>query len=489
MGSVSKCVLNVLVTVFLGAMTAVVAYLAFELRKVEEEVATLKIQMKETVNTTIVYLNTTVVEATESMQQEVQDVDAQVNAQGSLMAYQGAGTFAVLSVVVFFWHMTAHLREMHEPTIQRKILAILWMVPIYAVTSWVSLVVGGSAEWYLAVIKDVYEAYCIYMFLSFLISVLGKGKRDAVVDLLVDRVDHLRPPVDCCGLFFNESKYKSNPRARADAILYQCQFCTMQFVFLRPVTTLGMALSNQFYGTDWNIASPQFLFVLIQNISIFLAFSGLLKFYHATQKDLSWCNPFPKFLCIKGVVFMTFWQGMVITILSRTVFVVDDPMEWSRQAQNFLVCLEMLFFAIAHCFVFPTEEWKEGYRPRERNHEAKFGDGIALRDFAKDVRFIIKSRKKRRTKQEGNSPYHDLGPANAATEYIDETDAEFDENENGDNYIIVYDSYSKGGSDGDGTSTAIVLGSDGVARDAPLDLQLVEEHKKQCRPNHRAEII
>lgn len=492
MGLVAKCVASVMFTLFSCVMTAAVLYLLFELQRVEIEVTNLQKQMDQTVNTTIVYLNTTVVEATESMQQQVEDVDAQVNAQGSLMAYQGAGTFSVFAVVVFLWHMTAHLREMHEPTVQRKILAILWMVPIYAITSWISLVVGGSAEWYIAVIKDVYEAYCIYMFLSFLIAVLGKGERDKVVDLLIDRADHLRPPVDCCGLFFNESRYEGNPRGRADAVLYQCQFCTLQFVFLRPITTLGMALSNQFYGTDWDYSSPQFVFVMIQNVSIFLAFSGLLKFYHATREDLSWCNPFPKFLCIKGVVFMTFWQGMVLTLVAKAVIVVDDPMEWSRQAQNFLVCIEMLFFAIAHCFVFPTEEWKEGYRPRERIHNAKFGDGIALHDFAKDVKFILKSRRKRRIKHEGNSPYQDLEPANANTESFDENNMNMEgdnANENGDSYIIIYDSHGKGGSDGDDCTSAVVLGSDGVARDAPLDLRLVEECQRQSGSSHSTEII
>ena len=57
--------------------------------------------------------------------------------------------------------MTSHLRKMQEPVVQRKILAILWMSPIYAITSWFSLVFH-SAEGYLAIIRDSYEAYVIY---------------------------------------------------------------------------------------------------------------------------------------------------------------------------------------------------------------------------------------------------------------------------------------------------------------------------------------
>ena len=51
--------------------------------------------------------------------------------------------------------------------------------------------------------------------------------------------------------------------------------------------------------------TPQFWLIIAQNVSVFLAFSGLLNFYHAVAEDLSWCRPFPKFLCIKGELEMS----------------------------------------------------------------------------------------------------------------------------------------------------------------------------------------
>merc|ERR1712071_33034 len=112
-------------------------------------------------------------------------------------------------------------------------------------------------------------------------------------------------------------------------------------------------------------------------------------------------RPLPKFLCIKGVVFMTFWQGLVIGILARStdasVTTSENGSEenvdaWAARAQNFLICLEMLLFSIAHFYVFPTEEWKPGYRPIF-NSDSKFGDNIALRDFFSDVKLILGSDK------------------------------------------------------------------------------------------------
>jgi len=39
--------------------------------------------------------------------------------------------------------------------------------------------------------------------------------------------------------------------------------------------------------------------------------------------DLAWVDPWPKFLCIKGVVFATFWQGFVIGLAGNLGYV--DP--------------------------------------------------------------------------------------------------------------------------------------------------------------------
>jgi hypothetical protein len=95
-------------------------------------------------------------------------------------------------------------------------------------------------------------------------------------------------------------------------------------------------------------------------------------------------------MCIKGVVFMTFWQGLAISVLAQTTDVGGvDADEWAKSAQNFLICLEMLLFSIAHFYCFPTEEWQEGYRVK--HSQGKFGDSIALGDFFADVKLILKA--------------------------------------------------------------------------------------------------
>lgn len=379
------------------------------------EIQIMEASVGEKLDQTVTELDQTVTMAEQNIHAEVKMVQGSVeqyknqtqdqfSTENDFMKYQLAGTFTLLSALISMWHMTTHLRNFNRPFIQRKILAILWMSPIYSVTSWLSLVFS-QYEGYLSIIKDFYEAYVIYQFLSFLIGVLGKGDRDVVVDLLSKHTDHLDPPVRCCGWFRGKYPYGDTPRVLANDILLQCQVFAMQFVFFKPMIAIGLFTCNklEYYGAGTSPSdyrSPQFWLNIIQNISIFTAFSGLIKFYHAVQDELAWCKPFPKFMTIKGIVFMTFWQGLVISILAKAsaetgAISGNDSDVWAKQAQNFLICLEMLVFSIAHFFCFPTEEWEDGYRPSQEK-KTKFGDNIALGDFVSDLKLIMGGDRKKR---------------------------------------------------------------------------------------------
>lgn len=86
---------------------------------------------------------------------------------------------------------------------------------------------------------------------------------------------------------------------------------------------------------------------------------------------------------------MTFWQGLIIYIV---VTLHGENVVKAAKIQNVLICLEMLFFAIAHWCVFPPEEWEENYRPKEY---AK--PGLGLKDFAADMSIVVQSSRRPRS--------------------------------------------------------------------------------------------
>ena len=234
----------------------------------------------------------------------------------------------------------------------------------------------------------------IYTFLSFLIAVLGRGNRELVVELLAKHANHLPDPARFLRRFYNPPPEVSD-EAKANAVMIECQLCTMQFVLVRPITSIFSFMSFAM-GHDQNqstaagyFLSFNFAIAMIENVSVFFAFSGLLKFYHAVAEDIAWLQPFNKFLAIKGIVFLTFWQGLAISIIVHLDGHIDDDStskshDQAAAIQNLLICVEMLFFSLAHWCVFPVEEWEPNYRPTELARP-----GLGLRDFAKDVRVIM----------------------------------------------------------------------------------------------------
>ena len=271
-----------------------------------------------------------------------------------------------------------------------------------------------------------------------MILVLGKGDRAAAVQVLARHASQLAAPARCLRRYYDPPPEVSDA-AKANAVLTECQILCLQFVFIRPLTSLihlVLSLMNANEDDDadmtwWQyLISPSFIVTMMMNVSVFFAFRGLLKFYHACEHDLQWLQPFAKFMSIKGVVFLTFWQGLLISILvhmkqssgdtagdsditqsslnngnNSTNVVsntsVDDgrdltmtPQEHAAQIQNVLICLEMLFFSIAHWCVFPWEEWQPNYRDTQREIMATPGFGI--RDFVADMSDIVEQTRRRR---------------------------------------------------------------------------------------------
>merc|ERR1711871_135257 len=154
---------------------------------------------------------------------------------------------------------------------------------------------------------------------------------------------YLKPPFPCC--------YPDNrPVSIAKGWLFQCRLMALQFVLLKPLLGLvplifwllnveyeGHPVLKKDHSLDWT--APRLYELIATNTSVAFAFWGLLNLYHGMAKELAWCNPWPKFLCIKGVVFMTFWQGFGLQAMASLGYVGEKQ---ANQPQNLLTCIEML---------------------------------------------------------------------------------------------------------------------------------------------------
>jgi len=242
-------------------MKSVLATSTGQIHAMQSNVTLQLASMSHVLEETVSELNTAVDMAQQTIHEEVKVVqdsieqyvavtNKQFAAEDDFVKYQLAGTFTLLGCLISMWHLTSHARHLHKPDVQRKIMAVLWMVPIYSITSWLALVVPRF-EQYFAGIRDCYEAYAVYTFIALLIAILedGNGLMQLITNLARQVVEerhavtiakeknekrpaeHLRPPFPCCYEWHK-------PTQVAKAWLFQCKLMAMQFVIAKPLLTL-----------------------------------------------------------------------------------------------------------------------------------------------------------------------------------------------------------------------------------------------------------
>jgi Organic solute transporter Ostalpha len=100
---------------------------------------------------------------------------------------------------------------------------------------------------------------------------------------------------------------------------------------------------------------------IIYNFTYGAALLGLIHFWAGTRTLLKPYKPVWKFLTVKGVVFITFWQGLVLSLV-----LISQPEYKPKQLQTWLLCIEMLPAAVAMWFAFPAGPYMNAQRNREQ---------------------------------------------------------------------------------------------------------------------------
>eukprot|EP01031_Cornospumella_fuschlensis_P049852 gene49852-61024_t len=96
-----------------------------------------------------------------------------------------AGLCSTVAVGVSTMLISQHLRNFTQPSIQAKIVAITYMIPIYSVDSFLGLLFPDISM-YINLLRDCYEAYVLYLFLSLMLSYLGCDDDDSELALYLD---------------------------------------------------------------------------------------------------------------------------------------------------------------------------------------------------------------------------------------------------------------------------------------------------------------
>lgn len=278
----------------------------------------------------------------------------------------GASVCVMLTMHFTVQLLSQHLFYWKNPKEQKAIVIIILMAPIYAIDSFVGLVdVRGSKPFFtfLESIKECYEALVIAKFLALMYSYLNISiSKNIVPDEIKGREMHHSFPMT----LFQPRSVRLNHHT-----LKLLKYWTWQFVVIRPVCSILMIIL-QILG-----AYPSWLswtFTIILNISVSLALYSLVLFYHVFAKELAPHNPLAKFLCIKGIVFFCFWQGVVLNILVA-VGVIKSHHFWldvehlEQAYQNVLVCMEMVVFSVLQQYAYPVTPYTGDTASKMKNNK------------------------------------------------------------------------------------------------------------------------
>ncbi|KAI0398393.1 DUF300-domain-containing protein [Xylariaceae sp. FL0594] len=267
-----------------------------------------------------------------------------------------AGVFSLAATLLSIVSIWFQLKNYRKPLLQRYVVRILLMVPIYSISSWVSMV-SLTAAAFLDPIRDIYEAFTIYTFFQLLINYVD-GER-ALIIMTHGRapvhhlwpLNHVLPRVDI-----------SDPYT-----FLAVKRGILQYAWLKPILALATIImkATGIYKEGYIGLSSGYLWSgIIYNISVTVSLYSLGLFWVCMHDDLVPFRPVPKFLCIKLIIFASYWQGFLLSILVWLGAIPDDVPEYSPDnlaaaIQDALICVEMPAFALAHWYAFSWYDYAD----------------------------------------------------------------------------------------------------------------------------------
>ncbi|KAB5577764.1 putative DUF300 domain protein [Coniochaeta sp. 2T2.1] len=315
---------------------------------------------------------------------------------GSLTFHQlaliiSAGS-TLVAIVMSFYLIMMHATHYTKPREQKHIIRILFMVPIYASASFLSLRFYWHAI-YFQVICDCYEAFAISSFFALLCHYMAPTLHDQKEYFRL--MQPIKPwvwPLNwfaacCCG--------KRGPWRTPQSGLTWFNIIWIgiyHYCFIRVAMTISAVGSQYFDRYCESSNSPVFghiWIICINAIAVTIAMYCLIQFYVQLRGPLAEHSPFLKVLAIKLVIFLSFWQTAAISVGTSTLNLVkpNDVLAYPDLKvgiPSLLLCFEMAIFAILHLWAFPYRPYLDnakptfypavgGLPPRENEHSPKQG--------------------------------------------------------------------------------------------------------------------
>jgi hypothetical protein len=120
------------------------------------------------------------------------------------------------------------------------------------------------------------------------------------------------------------------------------------------IASLLLMNYNLYTEGDFSPTNGYIYIALINNTSVSISLYCLVLFYLGFESKLQPFRPLSKFLCIKFVIFFSFWQFCFLIILTKFKIFSNQT---ARFIQDMCICIEMVIAAIGHSFAFSYKDF------------------------------------------------------------------------------------------------------------------------------------
>lgn len=255
---------------------------------------------------------------------------------------------AIIAAFISFVDLRDHLSRFDYPKIQVLEMRILMMIPVFALLTAASLI---YPDWrfFFTTLRDTYESFILYMFFMLMIAYCG-GEGQLLRSLKRKRYKgvHLFP---MCWL----------PTFDLNTDFYlRCKRWVLQCALIKPVTSfIAMVGSPMGVYTEgqFSVGNVYTYTCLLLNFSLTMALYYLVLFEVELEKELYYAQTFLKFLCVKSIIFFSYWQSVAVSVFAflHVINLGSDHEEKERIGyilQDLLMCYELLPVAFLHRAAF-----------------------------------------------------------------------------------------------------------------------------------------
>ncbi|CCG83548.1 Predicted protein [Taphrina deformans PYCC 5710] len=271
------------------------------------------------------------------------------------------GAFAAVNSVFAFWLITQHLRHYNKPQFQRYYVRIILMIPVYSLVSFLGYRYYEYST-YFELGLSFYEAFVIASFFILILNmlsdqegrekdVLSRGKRHAAMIPL------------CCIHFHTDSWW----------FLEVVKWSILQYVVVEPLEAIaGVVLeaTGHLCPESFSFQFGHVWLTIIEFSSVTIATYVLIQFYIIIRHDIAAFKPLWKFVAIKLVIFLSFYQSMLLSALGYAG-VIKATQYWTQAnieygLNSLIITIEMFLFCFLDWFAYSYKDFVAKAGPKRR---------------------------------------------------------------------------------------------------------------------------